>query len=407
MESRKKIAVFTGNRSEYGLQYPILKAICLHPKLEYELIVSGAHLDSNFGGTLKEIKDDGFDISAEIDIKEHVSESIATSCAIGSGIIEISKVLERLNPDFLLVYGDRFESFAAVVAATQMSIPTAHIEGGDLTEGGALDDSVRHAITKLSHLHFTTNEQATNRVLGMGEESWRVKTVGLPAIDMIMSREYATSEEVVSKLNLDLSTPIILFTFHSVVAEIDSVRLQIKKAIDALLEGAKLGYQVILTYPNNDLGGEAIIEEYKNLSKMDINGIQIHRSLGRYLYQGVLALATQDDIRIVCVGNSSSGIKESPAFNCPTVNIGSRQSGRLRSSNVLDVGCDKNQILDAINHCFTDSEFRSHCRTLKNPYFFGGAAEKIAQILADSPSRQVLLRKSMCLNGEVSRGWFR
>jgi UDP-N-acetylglucosamine 2-epimerase (non-hydrolysing)/GDP/UDP-N,N'-diacetylbacillosamine 2-epimerase (hydrolysing) len=167
--SKRKIAIFTGNRAEYGLQYPIIKAIDQHPNLEYRLLVSGAHLDSNFGRTLSEIQEDGFRVDAEVKIEMDSDSRIATAQAIGSGVLAVSRVLNELRPDVMVIYADRFEGFAAVIAATQMNIPTAHIEGGDLTEGGALDDSVRHAMTKLAHIHFTTNQQATNRILAMGE----------------------------------------------------------------------------------------------------------------------------------------------------------------------------------------------------------------------------------------------
>ena len=191
---KRIIAVFTGNRAEYGLQYPILKAINEHLDLDYKLLASGAHLDQNFGGTVAEIKNDGFHIDAEIKINMDAESLFATAQAIGSGVLSISKALAEIQPDIMVVYADRFEGFAAVIAATQMNIPTAHIEGGDITEGGALDDSVRHAMTKLAHLHFTTNQQASNRVLAMGEEDWRVHTVGFPAIDLIAAGNYATPD---------------------------------------------------------------------------------------------------------------------------------------------------------------------------------------------------------------------
>ena len=182
---KKIIAVFTGNRAEYGLQFPILKAIQNHKNLDYRLIISGAHLAKRFGETIKEIKNDGFKIHAKVKIEMSKNIDIFTPNAISSCVMGVAKVLRKIKPDIFLVYGDRFEGFAAVIASTQMNIPTAHIEGGDITEGGALDDSVRHAMTKLSHFHFTTNFQATNRILSMGEEKWRVKTVGYPAIDLL------------------------------------------------------------------------------------------------------------------------------------------------------------------------------------------------------------------------------
>ncbi|MDH4188029.1 MAG: UDP-N-acetylglucosamine 2-epimerase [Nitrospira sp.] len=405
--SKRIIAIFTGNRAEYGLQYPILRAVDKHPDLDYHLLVSGAHLDVNFGHTLDEIRKDGFRIDAEVKIDMDAGSLFATAQAIGSGIIEISKVLAELKPDMMVVYADRFEGLAAVVAATQMNIPTAHIEGGDLTEGGALDDSVRHAMTKLSHLHFTTNQQASNRILGMGEEPWRVHTVGFPAIDLISEGRYAKSDEVVERLGLDLERPVVLFTQHSVTTEFDQSVAQLEPSLAAIEQLAATGVQVILTYPNNDAGGQQIIQRLEAFRECAVPNTQVHRSLGRHLYHGVLALAQNPALRVVCVGNSSSGLKETPAFNCPTVNIGSRQEGRLRGGNVLDAGYDNTAITETVRRCLFDEDFRVQCRRAQNPYWLGDAGPKIANVLATVPLGQNLIRKRMNLKGETKEGWFR
>lgn len=405
--SLRTVAIFTGNRAEYGLQYPILRAVNKHPDLDYRLIVSGAHLDANFGRTLEEIRNDGFKIAAEVKIKMDAGSLFSTAQAIGSGIIEISKALAELKPDMMVVYADRFEGLAAVIASSQMNIPTAHIEGGDLTEGGALDDSVRHAMTKLSHLHFTTNQQATNRILGMGEEAWRVHTVGFPAIDLISEGRYAQSEEIVDRLGLDLSRPVVLFTQHSVTTEFDHAVSQLEPSLTALEQAAREGIQIILTYPNNDAGGRQIIERLEAFRDRKIPNTQVHRSLGRHLYHGVLALAKNPSARIACVGNSSSGLKETPAFGCPTVNIGSRQEGRLRGMNVFDAGYDSVEIGSAIRRCLFDEDFRQLCRTAENPYWLGDAGPKIAKVLAEVALDQSLIRKKMTLKGEIRDGWFR
>lgn len=404
---KRKIAVFTGNRAEYGLQYPILKAIGQHAALEYQLLVSGAHLDDNFGRTLDEIRNDGFCIATEVKIDMSGDTRIATAQAIGSGVLAISRALEQGRPDIMVVYADRFEGFAAVIAASQMNIPTAHIEGGDLTEGGALDDSVRHAMTKLAHLHFTTNQQATNRILAMGEEPWRVHTVGFPAIDLISEGRFASPEQIIEKLKLDLTRPIVLFTQHSITTEFEQAAGQVQPSIEAMKQLAAQGVQVIMTYPNNDAGGPAIITSLNALGRQGVPGIQVHRSLGRHLYHGVLALARDAAIRVACVGNSSSGIKETPAFGCPTVNIGSRQDGRLRGENVVDAGYNAAQIVEAVTRCLHDEAFRTTCRNTDNPYYLGDAGKKIAAVLADVPINQVLLRKAMTLKGEARDGWFR
>lgn len=405
--SKRIIAVFTGNRAEYGLQFPILKAIDAHPDLDYRLIVSGAHLDNNFGRTLEEIEADGFHVDAEVKIEMDAGSLDANVQAIGSGILAISQALKEIKPDIMVVYADRFEGLAAMIASTQMNVPTAHIEGGDLTEGGALDDSVRHAMTKLAHLHFSTNQQATNRILGMGEEAWRVHTVGFPAIDMISEGNYATENEIIERLGLDLEKPITLFTQHSVTTEFEYAAEQVKPSLLGLRRLASEGVQVIATYPNNDAGGKAIIEELVNLDNEHIPGLQVHRSLGRYLYHGVLALARDSGVRVACVGNSSSGIKETAVFGCPTINIGSRQAGRLRGQNVLDVGYDEDELVTAVHRCFDDEEFRKQCRETDNPYYLGDAGKKVADVLAEVPLGQKLIRKQMTLLGESKGGWFR
>lgn len=404
---KRTIAIFTGNRAEYGLQYPIIRAVDAHPDLDYRLLVSGAHLDPNFGNTLDEIRKDGFRINGEVKIEMDAGSLLATTQAIGTGVMSISKLLNELKPDMMMVYADRFEGFAAVIASTQMNIPTAHVEGGDLTEGGALDDSVRHAMTKLAHLHFTTNEQATNRILAMGEESWRVHTVGFPAIDLISDGNFATPIEVVKKLGIDLSRPIVLLTQHSVTTEYEKAGFQFKSILQAVEDMASTGVQIVITYPNNDAGGKAIIELLKQLSHRNLENIQIHKSLGRHVYHGLLALARDPSIRIACVGNSSSGIKETPAFGCPTVNIGSRQDGRLRGDNVIDVGYGKDDIEKAIIRCLHDKSFINIARNGKNPYYLGQAGTKIANVLATVTLGEKLIRKRMMLKGEKRKDWYR
>ena len=404
---KRIIAIFTGNRAEYGLQFPILKAVEAHPDLAYRLLVSGAHLDPNFGRTLDEIRNDGFRVDAEVKIDMDATSLFATVQAIGSGVLSISKALAAVQPDVAVVYADRFEGLAAVIAASQMNIPTAHVEGGDLTEGGALDDSVRHAMTKLSHLHFTTNQQASNRILAMGEESWRVHTVGFPAIDLISEGRYATPQEISARLGLDLARPVVLVTQHSVTTEFDRAAEQVAPTLAALERLAADGVQVVVTFPNNDAGGRAIVECLEDLGRRGLQNVQVHRSLGRYVYHGVLALARDPGMRIACVGNSSSGIKETPAFGCPCVNIGSRQDGRLRADNVIDTGYDAGEIEAAVKRCLRDEAFRTQCRNADNPYYLGGAGKKIAAVLASVPLDQNLLRKRMTLRGEVREGWYR
>ena len=389
---KRKIAIFTGNRAEYGLQYPIISAIASHPKLDYYLFVSGAHLDEDFGYTRGEIEKDGFRVWQEIKAETKADDLLSTNQAIGHIILNLSEALSKLGPDVLVVYADRFEGFAAVIAGSQMGIPVAHIEGGDITSGGALDDSVRHSMTKLSHLHFTTNEEAARRIERLGEQNWRIFNAGYPLIDLIKQEKFATLQEIQQKLPLNVEKPVIIFTQHSITTELGDVALQIEPSLEALKLYSKKGVQVIITYPNNDAGGRRIIKEVENLS--GLSNVTIVPHLGRHLYHGILNLCGKEGLG-VCVGNSSSGIKETPEFGCPFVHIGSRQKGRLSSTNIIDTDYDKDQIVEAIEKSLFDTGFRDECRRCKNPYGEGNAGRKIAETLASIRIDKNLIQKNM------------
>jgi len=387
---KRKAVVYTGNRAEYGLLSPILGAIAVHPGLDYAVLVSGAHLKKDFGRTIHEIEGDSFHVDGVVEIDYQDDTLGATAQAIGSGVVGISRQLEALDPDMLVVYGDRFESFAAAIAGTQMAIPTAHVEGGDYTEGGALDDSVRHAMTKLAHLHFTTNEYAAERVRRLGEEPWRVFNVGYSALDFVAAGRYANCKEVYRRFELEPDRPLIMFTQHSVATESDQAEEQVRPSLQALEEIVnEFGCQVVASYPNDDAGGRRIIAELEKLRAKNNPSIHIQPSLGRYYYYGVLNIA------VACMGNSSSGIKETPAFHCPCVNIGPRQQGRLRADNVIDVGYDKDQIKKAVWRCLKDESFKRQVKNCHNPYGMGNTGPKIAEILATIPINQRLIQKRM------------
>lgn len=394
MKNKIKVGIFTGNRAEYGLQYPIIKTLSKDDRFEYYLIVSGAHLDNNFGHTIDEIKKDGFKIYATVDIIMGDDSLLGTTQAIGSGILSLSKILGKLKPDIFIVYADRFEGFSAIITSTQMGIATVHIEGGDITEGGALDDSVRHAMSKLAHLHFTTNEEASRRIIKMGEEPWRVFTVGFPLIDLIYEKNYATPKELEKKYNLDMNRSMVLFTQHSITTEFENAGNQMEPSINALLKVAGEGVQVFATFPNNDAGSRCIIDKLNNLAEVQKKNIRVYKSMGRYDYHGFLNICGRVG-KGACAGNSSSGIKETPAFGCPTVNIGKRQQGRLRAENVIDTAYDEQEIYQAIMKCINDDKFRKQCRECKNPYGAGGVGKKIADILATVDIDLKLIQKKM------------
>ena len=392
----KKIALFTGNRAEYGLQIPILEAIKNHPNLDYCLFVSGAHLDPAYGHTVEEIESDGFKIHEHIDIGKGDTDLFSTSYAISKGISEITKCIEKHTPDIFIVYADRYESFAAAISASQTNTVTIHIEGGDITEGGALDDSVRHAMTKLSHFHCVTNQEAFERIKAMGEEEWRIKLVGYPAIDLISKNDFTKPENLKSIFELDFNQPILVFTQHSVTTQFEEVTSQLIPSINAINRCANEGIKCIVTYPNNDAGGDKIYQ-YLDSNLIDSKNILLTKSLGRKNYWGLLNLTRESIANIICVGNSSSGIKETATFKCPTVNIGSRQEGRLRGSNIIDVTYNENEIYNGIQKALFDESFKEQCRNTNNPYEIGGAGKLIAELVDSIEINSITRTKKMTI----------
>lgn len=394
-----ELCAFTGNRAEYGLFEPILSHLSSLEDFKVKLMVSGSHLQPKYGETRKEINVDLFEQVTNSPIEFSEDTSCYTSLAIADTIKKVSEYLKRSRPDFFLVYADRFESFAALVASTQMNIPTIHFEGGDKTEGGALDDSIRHAMTKLAHLHFVTNEDSANRVLRLGEEDWRVHNIGFGVIDRVKQGDFAKAEEIKESLNLDVDRPIVIFTLHSITTVPEESSYQVEACISALRKIIKDGVQVVATYPNNDVGSQIIIEKLEELRGEFGANFQLKKSLGIHLYHGLLALSERSGSRVVCAGNSSSGIKETPAFACPTINIGTRQEGRLRGENVIDVEFDNQSIVKAIQKGLFDDVFRDSCKTVVNPYYKGGAGPRAAEVIkrVSIMDRKILLTKKMTI----------
>ena len=381
----RRVVFFTGDRSEFWLQEPVIRSASESKSLEVKILVAGKHLD--------QLVSPPAPIAANIDI-DIENSSIPTR--MSHLISQVASKLELLKPHFFVVYGDRYEAFSAAIASTQMGIPTAHIEGGDVTEGGTFDESIRHAITKLSHLHFTTNEDSAKRVQSLGEENWRVINVGLPVVDLIQSGNFAGKEEIHKILQIDVEQPIIIVTQHPNAIDAENSGIEFKSISRALCSFLEQGAQVIITYPNSDIGRSAIVSAIKDMEKIGHKNLFVFESLGRFNYHGLLALAREKNSRVVCVGNSSSGIKESPAFGCPTVNIGPRQNGRLRGENVLDVPhFDSNDIYMAIKKALYDESFRESCRNGHNPYFRGGAANEIVKVLTTVNLDKKLLLKKM------------
>ena len=372
----KHIGVFTGSRSEYGLLVPVMRAIAAHDDLVLH-VMSG---DPDPGQP-------EFPLAAHVPITRADETPGSTPRAIGQGVLDLSDALDHLALDALVIYGDRFEAFAAMIAATQRGLAVAHIEGGDLTQGGTLDDVVRHAMSKLAHLHFPTNEDAADRLRAMGEEDWRITTAGFPPIDLIEAGDYASPEEVTEALRLDPTRPILLFTQHPISTDPQASATDIARCMAALACFTETT-QIVLTHPNGDVGSEAIIDALAAFQTAHPATI-LRPTLGRRLYHGVLNMIGNG--QGACIGNSSSGLKETPAFRCPAVDIGPRQAGRLRGANVLHVESDTDAIAKAIRTALSDESLLETVRSAANPYGKGNSGPTIARILATTDLKDTKL----------------
>jgi len=366
----RRIAVVTVARSDYGYYLPILHRIRADPTLELCLIVSGMHLSSEFGLTIQAIEADGFDIAERVDmlLSSDKPEGIAKS--MGVGIIGFSQAYARLKPDILLLLGDRFEMLAAGVAMLPFNIPIAHISGGDVTEG-AVDDSIRHALTKMSHLHFVSTDVYRRRLIQMGEEDWRITVSGAVSLDNLQSIPSLTQTELEQNLNIPLYPAPLLVTFHPVTREYDETGNQVTELM-AALEQANL--PVIFTLPNADTNNSIIVRAINDYVSCHPNAYFV-ANLGTQRYFSLLKYA------LAMVGNSSSGIIEAGSFQLPVVNIGNRQKGRLKGKNVIDAPCEREAILKAIHQVIT-ANFRQDISQLQNPYGDGEATNRIIQTLS-------------------------
>ncbi len=365
----RTIGVVTVGRSDYGNYLPVLRQIQSEPGLELRLIVSGTHLVSEFGSTYRAIEEDGFEIDDRVEmlLSSDAPEGIAKS--MGLGIIGFAQSYSACRPDLLLVLGDRFEMYAAVVAALPFKLPIAHIHGGEITQG-AMDDALRHSITKLSHLHFVSTEDYRRRVLQLGEESWRITVSGAPGLDNVRSTPILDRRELELLVGMELGKKPLLVTYHPVTLEYEQTESQTVELLAAL---NRSGLPVVFTMPNADTNGRIItkaIEDY-------VAGHQDSRlvdNLGNQGYFSLMSLAS------AMVGNSSSGITEAGYFNLPVVNIGNRQLGRIRTGNIIDVGYSRDEISTGIRQAIS-KEFRQTAAAVVSPYGDGKAAERIISVL--------------------------
>ena len=366
----KKICVVTGTRAEYGLLYWLLKEIEADKELELQVIVTGMHLSPEFGLTYKEIEKE-FKINKKIEMLLSSDTSVGISKSMGLAQISFAESYDELKPDIVIVLGDRYEIFSATSAAMIARIPIAHIHGGEKTEG-AFDESIRHSITKMSHLHFTATDEYKNRVIQLGEDPSRVFNVGGMGIENIKRLELLNKKEFEKSIEFKLNSKNILVTFHPVTLENSTAKEQFQQLLDAIDELEDTN--IIFTKANSDTDGRVInqmIDEYvtKNFQK----SVQF-TSLGQLRY--LSALQYVDAV----VGNSSSGLAEAPSFRIGAINIGDRQKGRIKASSVIDCEPNKDSILNSFEKLYL-KEFQETLKTTINPYGNGCVSKKIVEIL--------------------------
>lgn len=363
------IGVVTTSRADYGIYLPVLRAIQADADLRLRLFVSGTHLSPEFGMTVREIEKDGFEIAERVEmlLSSDSPEGIAKS--MGLATLGFAQAYARSQPDILLVLGDRFEMHAAVAAAVPFKIPLAHIHGGEVTQG-AIDDVLRHSITKMSHLHFVATEDYARRVRQLGEEPWRITVSGAPALDNLRTVPLLSREELAERRGVRVGDGFLLATFHPVTLEFEDTERQAAEFVGALEVSQQ---PVLFTMPNADTHGRSI-------RKMILQFVEKHPESQAVENLGVQGYFSAMAITTAMVGNSSSGIVEAASFKLPVVNVGHRQQGRAMARNVICVEYRRDEIVRGIAKAISP-KFKNSLSDLVNPYGDGHAAEKIVQRL--------------------------
>jgi UDP-hydrolysing UDP-N-acetyl-D-glucosamine 2-epimerase len=376
----RTIAVLTSSRADYSHLYWPLRALADHPEVDLKLIVLGAHLSPEFGMTIQEIEKDGFGIDGRIECLLSSDTDVGMAKTIGLAILSLADLLGTMRPDLLLLIADRYEMLAPASVALALRIPMAHIEGGEISEG-AIDDAVRNALTKMSHLHFTSTEMARARVISLDEEPWRVHRAGAPSLDHLTKRKLHTREELQDRLQISLAQRSLLVAYHPVTL-LEETTEEANALFAALFE---TDGQILFCYPNPDAGSRSLIQRTQVFLAERGNG-HIFTNLDALTYWSLLA---QVDMLL---GNSSSGIMETASFALPTINIGIRQKGRERALNVIDVPSVAEEIRAAIDRA-RSAVFRQSLAGMANPYGNGHAAERIVDVLTSAPLGPQLLIK--------------
>lgn len=380
--SIRKICVITGTRAEFGLLRPVMEAIQQHPDLELQVLVTGMHLEALFGMSVKAIEGAGFTVSARVPMHPVEDSGKGMALAMADGIRGMTKAMVKLKPDILLVLGDRTEVLAGSIAAMYLNIPIAHIHGGDVTRGGT-DESTRHAVTKMAAIHFPATPMSADRIRKMGEEDWRIHTVGAPALDTILKVAPLSRAKLARRFNLPEERPWFLVLQHPVTTEAEIAGEQFAETLAAL---DAFDVEKIFVYPNSDAGGLQIIALLERIKAEPGNYV-----FATMPHREFLSLMNHSS---VMVGNSSSGIIESSSFKVPVVNIGIRQEGRERAANVVDVPHDRLEIEKAIDLVIGD-EFMDSLENIVNPYGDGNASARIVEVLATVELDKRLIQKKL------------
>ena len=398
MINNNNIFIFTSTRADYGLQRWIIKEMQNSIKFNTYVIVGGTHLSEEYGNTIEEILKDNVKNIIELPFLSGLSNASSLITSIGNGLTQVSKIFIKYKPDIVILLGDRYELFIGAIAALLYNSIIIHIAGGEITKG-AIDEQVRHAITKMAHIHMPSISLYAENISKMGEEDWRIHIVGAPGLENIKKLELYTEEEILKLTSIDVNKNTTICTYHPVTLEgEDSVRWQIKNLLEAL---SKFDFQIVFTRPNAEVGSDEIVNMIKKF--VDNNPkAYFFDSLGSKLYLSFLKYAR------VVVGNSSSSIIEVPSFSIPTVNIGNRQEGRLRPESVIQTGYSVNEIYKGIEKALYDTEFLVKIKNIKNPYGDGNTSKYVIKAMEEilKIPKEKLLKKR--LDFEVKKNeWHR
>ena len=382
---QKKILAVTGIRSEYDIMSSVFRAIEAHPNLDLHLVVTGAHLSDAYGNTIDEIRADGFFIADEIESLLNGDQASFRVKGLAIQLQGLVQTVARIKPDILLVLGDREEAMTTALIGAYMNIPVAHIGGGDRVIGN-VDDQVRHAVTKLAHLHFVTNPESKERILRLGEQPFRVIDVGNPGLDRLLEVPVIHASELTRRLGFTIvdGEPLIMLIQHVLSTEIDQAYEQMKVSLEAVRE---LGIKTVLSYPNSDAGGQQMIRAIREYEALPF--LYTAKNIPRLDFVNLMRRAS------CLLGNSSAGILEAPLLKLPVINVGNRQRGRLHAENVQFVPHDKDRIVEAVRQATFDLEYRKTVAVCSNPYGDGQSSARIAELLASTPLDDKLLIKDI------------